>query len=430
MTFSIYRTWILIWLVLLLSACSLPAESNGDDLTPTTPQEELAPTTAQVEDTARPAMAVVGPEEVVFDWSTDACDPEDIPDLPARAFQDSEGQVHLVSSHLISRASVGPNLDDLTHQCAPIMISDHNADPAMFNDNEWIAGLYTEDGQTVFASIHNEYHGWEHGDCAGFPSGSFACWYNTLTWAISTDGGNSFIDAFSPPAHFVAGLPHPYEAGAGPYGVMEPSNILKAKDGYYYQFAKVDDYRSDDQWACLMRTDNLADPASWRAWGGEVFDVAFLDIYAHPEANRENNLCVPIAQDEIGNMTQSVTYNTFLDRYVLVGLSADHLDGREVWGIYYAFSDDMVHWTHRKLLWERELPWTWQPGDDQTLLYPALLDPDSPSLSFETTGQQVYLYYTTFNGGNSLDRDLIRVPVAFFQSEAEALAADTRTQLT
>ena len=128
-------------------------------------------------------------------------------------------------------------------------------------------------------------------------------------------------------------------------------------------------------------------------------------------------------------MNQSLTYNSALDRYILLGLSADHIDGREVWGIYYSFSEDLIHWSHRQLLWERELPWTWEPGDAQPLLYPTLLDPNSPSLSFDTTGETAYLYFTIFNPGGNLDRDLVRVPVAFFESEAEAAAADARTVL-
>jgi len=375
-------------------------------------------------------MAVTGPEEIVFDWSVEACEPEDIPDLPARAFRDAKGRVHLISAHTLSRANVGPNLNELTHYCDPILKSDHNGNPAIHNDNEWLAAVYTEDGKTIYGSIHNEYHGWEHSDCVGFEDNNFACWYNTITWAVSEDGGKTFLDALPPPAHYVAGLPHPYEAGAGPYGALEPSNIIKAEDGYYYQIVRFDDYNSDEQWACLMRTNDLADPSTWRGWDGKAFQVSFADAYAHPDASRKDHLCAPLARDQIGAMDQSLTYNIYLNRYVLVGLSADTIGGREVWGIFYSFSEDLINWTPRQLLWERELPWTYQPGDDEMILYPTLIDPDSTSFSFETTDKQVYLYYTKTNIGNPLDRDLIRVPVEFFRNEADALAADTRTDLS
>jgi hypothetical protein len=44
--------------------------------------------------------------------------------------------------------------------------------------------------------------------------------------------------------------------------------------------------------------------------------------------------------------------------------------------------------------------------------YPVLLDPDSPSINFDTNDDELYLYVSRFNfGGGSLDRDLIRYPL-------------------
>lgn len=426
---------LFIVLVLVLSACNLPGgavDTSGQTDSSTQPAPTVppavSPTVISTEIPFQPTLAVVGPEEIVFDWSYDSCDPEDIPDLPARAFRDVDGQVHLIAAHIRSRANVGLDLNHLTHQCDILMNSDHDDDPSHFNDNEWIAAPFTEDGETVYAVVHDEYHGWEHNDCNS-TTVDFGCWYNTLTLAVSHDGGQTFEDAAPPPDHFVAGLPYSYEAGAGPYGTLEPSNILKAKDGYYYQVARVDDYKSTNQWLCLNRTDNLSDPTSWRAWDGTGFNMQYISPYKEPDADPSKHLCEPLSPDETGLMSQSLTYNTVLDRYVLLGLSADHINGREVWGIYYAFSEDLIHWTHRQLLWERELNWTFQPGDEQPIGYPTLIDPDSPSMSFDSTDNQLYLYYTKFNAGSPLDRDIVRVPVEFFETQAEAQAADTRTKL-
>ena len=422
----------LCWLSVSIAGCNLPAPSAAPTDRPEPPATPTGPPPAAPSpspEPAQPTLAVTGPEEIVFDWTTDACEPEDIPDLPARAFRDAAGLVHLISAHLVNRAAVGPSLDDLTRECGIVLSSDHDLDPAHHNDNEWIAAVYTEDGETVYAVVHNEYHGWEHGDCAS-ETVDFGCWYNSLTLAFSTDGGETFNHIAPTPGHFVAGLPYPYEAGAGPFGIFEPSNILKAKDGFYYQVVRVDDIHSPEQWSCLMRTADLANPASWRAWDGSGFNLEFLDPYtAAPGADPADHVCAPLAREEIGVMHQSLTYNSLLDRYVLLGLSADHLDGREAWGIYYSFSEDLLTWTHRQLLWELELPWTWIPGDEQPVLYPTLLDPDSPSRSFDVTDGTAYLYFTRFNPGSHLDRDLVRVPVAFFPSVAEAAAADARTHL-
>jgi hypothetical protein len=168
-----------------------------------------------------------------------------------------------------------------------------------------------------------------------------------------------------------------------------------------------------------MRTDDISQPGVWRFWNGTAFEGQFADPYTNDISNPKEHICSPIDRDNIGaSMNESITFNTYLNRYVLVGISADWLENREVWGFYYLFSDDLINWTHRKLLVEIELPWTVEfPGSDTSFLYPSILDPESTSRNFETTDQTAYLYYTRNNFGHgSLDRDLIRVPVEFFPS--------------
>jgi hypothetical protein len=214
----------------------------------------------------------------------------------------------------------------------------------------------------------------------------------------------------------VASSPYSYETEAGPYGVFEPSNMIRAEDGYIYAIIRIDEYKSEQQRVCLMRTDDLADPTSWRAWDGDGFTLTLPRPYVTPPDNPQSQYCEPLAQDQIGVMNQSLTYNTDLEQYVLVGISADTIKGREVWGIYYAFSADLITWSRRQLLIEVELPWTYQQGDADPILYPSLIDPDSESRNFEITDQDAYIYYTQFNynrGQMGLDRDLMRIPVRF-----------------
>jgi hypothetical protein len=104
---------------------------------------------------------------------------------------------------------------------------------------------------------------------------------------------------------------------------------------------------------------------------------------------------------------------------VLIGISADQIDGREVWGFYFSTSADLINWSRRKLIMEVPLPWTVEfPGSDLSFLYPSLLDPDSKSRNFETSDDQAYLFFTRNNFGHaSLDRDLVRVPVQFVHTD-------------
>ena len=370
------------------------------------------PTTTTVPAPATATLSIDGEMEVVFDWTTDRCDDLDIPDLPARAFRDAEGSVHLISTHTTAREMTGSDFDSLHHPCAPIFRSRHDPDPAAFADSEWIAATYTADGETVYALIHNEYHGWERGDCTG--GNAFDCWYNAITAAVSTDGGATFERLGSPPEHLVAALPHRYEADTAPVGLFSPSNIVEGGDGHHYALAKVGAHLTGAQTVCLMRTPDLAEPSAWRFWDGEGFGGVFVDPYRTEIHDPSAHECPALAPDAIGaQMIESLSWSTTLERWVLVGLSADTIEGREVWGVYYSFSDDLLEWTRRRLLLEIELPWTVDdPGSDLSYLYPSLIDHSSESFNFETVGDTAYLYLTRNNAGHaSLDRDLVRIPV-------------------
>jgi hypothetical protein len=277
-----------------------------------------------------PVLQVMGEAELVYDWSSQRCSSGTIPDLPVRAFRDARGQVQLILSHTEPVRMVGPDLDQLQMDCKVIHGSSHDPDPASFSDNEWIASTYTQDGETVYALVHDEYHGQEHpGQC---PSGEyFNCWYNAVTLFISTDGGASYRPAAEPPGHLVASWPLEYIPDGGIYGMFSPSNIIQGLDGAYYTFLKTQSFSDRRQSVCLMRTADLSDPSAWRFWDGSGFVGRFVDPYREPTEDARGHVCPPLALDEIGaQMIESVTYNEYLGRYVLVGISADFMEGREV----------------------------------------------------------------------------------------------------
>lgn len=409
--------------LILISACASggiisegkPPESSVPAIKPEVSKTQ--PTNSPVGDPyLNPVLKIVGEEEIIFDWTIDKCEPEHIPDLAARAIRDASGNIQLIISHYINYRMVGPDFDSLESDCNPIMKSEYNADPAAYNDSEWIAAPYTDDGVIFYSLVHNEYRGHTHvGMCE---SGDyFDCLDTSITLAISTDSGATYQDITAAPDHLIATLPHQIEPGTGPFGHRTPSNIIKGNDGFYYSFNNVSDYETQEQWVCLMRTDTLADPKSWRFWDGKGFNGIFLDPYQNEVFDIQAHKCAPLDRNNIGaSLNESITFNTYINRYVLVGISADHLDNREVWGFYYSFSDDLIHWSKRKLLLEVELPWTVDfPGLDISHLYPTLIDTASESLNFDTTGKTAYLYFTRMNNGaESLDRDLIRIQVEFF----------------
>lgn len=376
--------------------------------------------TPTVSDASSSVLVIMGQEEMVFDWSEDACEPSNIPDAPARAFRDSAGRVQLILSHYVNYRMIGPDFDHLTIDCNPIMVSDSDPDPAKFNDREWIHALYTDDGNTVYALIHNEHQGHRRvGQCAS--SEYTDCWYNTITLATSSDGGSTFTHA-EPSTHLVAALPYVYEAGAGPFGVFNPSNILlNALDNYYYVLLHLENYQLQSSGSCLMRTQNLADPTSWRAWDGEEFAIRFVNAYVDTDAVAQEHICQPVSFEQIQKMWESVTFNTYLQQFLLIGTAGtyDQILGRVIWGVYYSTSHDLIHWSPRKLLMETERTWTYECGDEEPIASPTVLDPASLSRNFDTTGTSFYLYYTRLHYEScqlTLNRDLVRVPVEFVET--------------
>ena len=366
------------------------------------------------------SVSITGPEHVVFDWDTMRCFQSDGPDGTPRAHRDSLGRVQLTINGANTRM-IGPDLDNLTHDCAVVLQSNYDPLPSNFDDWLFLGGGWTDDGQEVWRLIHTEYHGREH---AGFCMGQFvvSCDFNTITLAHSTNGGDSYTHAPAP-AHLVAALPYPYVPSEGRIGYFTPSNLVE-KDGFYYSMILVPaGYKEQKGGVCLMRTQDLADPRSWRAWDGTGFNARFIDPYRESPEPYNRHVCDPIATEELGVAgapNRSLTYNTYLGKYVATGTSNryDVARGEYVWGFYFSLSDDLIHWTDRQMIMEGTTNATYMCGDPDPTAYPVLLDPDAPDRNLTITDRQTYLFFMRHEYSMCQPtghRDLIRVPIEFTQ---------------
>jgi hypothetical protein len=377
-------------LVLLALASSTLAASGGTD--------------------HEPRLRVSGGPQVVFDWSRSACSGAEEPDLPARAVRDNTGRVHLFLSHYENYRMSGSGLNDLRSVCRPVLTSPGDPDPSRYRDRRWIASPFTFDGRHVWALVHHEYQGNRHpGRC---PEKSYyPCWYNAVTLARSSDGGRSFQQARSP-RDLVAASSHRYHHGIGPAGVFAPSNLVKLGK-YFYALMRVREpgrHPGD----CLFRSTDISAAGSWRAWDGSSFSIRFEDPYrAGPKARSQ---CKRIAPDEISEMTESLTFSTVLDRYVLIGIAGPRTrkpSGER--GVYFSTSEDLIHWSPRKLLMRAGTLHSFECGDGSPIAYPSLIDPTSTARNFETTGRRPFLYFTKFryrNCSKTPNRDLMRIRIS------------------
>ena len=262
-----------------------------------------------------------------------------------------------------------------------------------------------------------EYQGNTHpGQC---PSGNyFNCWWNTLNLAVSRDGGRTYRHA-RPPRQLVAASIRRYQPEAGVLGMFAASNIVRHSDGFHYVlfFRAMGDDLAGRGLAgnCVMRTRSLGKPRSWRAWDGSAFTVRFADPYR--ERATLANVCTPFPREVFWSWYLNITYNTYLGRYVALGL-----DDSEGWSppqtgnakgwLTLSTSRDLVHWTNSRRILAVESVRTWRYGDPPAIAYTVVLDPASKSRNFRTVGRRAYLYYTRFNNF-AYDRDLVRVPIEF-----------------
>jgi hypothetical protein len=381
-------------------------------------------------------------EQVVFDYSEDRCATDEfhIPDAPVRAFRDDRDRVQLILASRRTRRMLGPDLDSVAVEPAGevILPSHERDDPATYDNLEWITATHTLDGRTVHALVHNEYHGWEHSpECRS----ERACWHNSVTLAVSTDGGASYGHVPAP-AHTVATFPYRYAPNTGPAGYFMPSNIVERAGAYYALVRALNGPREQPAYPAqgrgnvLIRTGDLHDPRSWRAWDGDGFGIAFADPY-RSALDADRHAPVPVSVDPpkdaglpsacgAGEMTESLTFNTYLGRYLLVGVSwkPDGAGGEPVWGVYYSLSSDLVEWSERRLL-ARAHPFYLRVTDaarPHSVLYPSVLDPASDDRNFGTTGRVNDLYFTVYHyrpndqGRLVVDgknRDLVKMRFAF-----------------
>ncbi len=108
----------------------------------------------------RPLTLTVGDQpQTVFDWHTQRCVDDELADLPARAIRTADDMVSLYLSSTTSYRLVGRDFNSLTPDCAPVLTSAFDRNPADFEYGEWLGSPYTLDGQTVYDIVHEEYHG-------------------------------------------------------------------------------------------------------------------------------------------------------------------------------------------------------------------------------------------------------------------------------
>jgi hypothetical protein len=329
-------------------------------------------------------------ERTIYSWYTDRCDRFDTPDAPPRALRDFRGRVHLFATHEQNRSLVGPDFDHLHHSCSIAYQGHHADEPSEFDDRQWLTSFVTGDGQLIYALVHNEF--WGHMRRLLCPSGTYvACWQNSITFAISTDGGFTF-NAPTPPNNLIASLPYTYTPEVGrPIGYFQPTNIVRLGEYFYFMFYAAD-FGLQKRGMCVARARDVSDLHSWLAWDGQGYNVKFVNPYVHPSIDARSHVCEPVGRGhlfEVGSLTLDEKRHLF----VMVSSITEGKGGRMAPGAYVSTSSDLIDWSDASpLLVSDSTP---ASTDAARFGFFSLIDQRSTSRDFSTISPvpELYLYY-------------------------------------
>ena len=376
-----------------------------------------------------PVTFFFGEEELLFDAPAESCTTTtgfDISDTPARALRRSDGSLLLVCGN--SRGNFfneGPDFESLERNCSTPAPLDSNFDddPAAFDYQRWVFAPYRDPASAhpdrIHVLLHKEFHDTINPPCT---TPGMWCQFTSIGYAYSDDGGHSY---FEPPLpeRLVAALPYPWDPlrsghpgklGPFPYGYFPGSNIIKAFDGFYYMIVATiasPIQPGPNAYITVMRTADLEDPQSWRFWDGSGFEHQTLNPYvngvsyetamADPETYFAGRL-----DPNLGGIHGSLTFNTYLGKYMLMGVYGNGPAGVPC-GLYYTVSNDLIHWTIVRKFRDANLA-TCNPNLPQDV-YPAIIDHDDPSVNFEFADDTFEIYWVRYI--TNTDRDLVRIPV-------------------
>jgi hypothetical protein len=356
--------------------------------------------------------------EPLYHYRRDACDPHDLPDVPARAFRDAQGKIRLLATNFVHRALVGDSFASLRKLCDVVYRPAQHAEPSLYDDKAWIQAVYTLDGITVHALLSADYHEYRHSKNCPFGADTNRCWYNAITAGVSTDGGHSFRTLKDPPAHYVAGPQMRYDLNAErSVGFFTTSNVLHYRGHYYALVYTGGGFAQQRRGVCVLRTATMEEPGSWRAWDGTGYEYAFADPSRGGDRPDDPG-CRPVSPSYLNGPLRSVLLHKPTGLFVGIMLTAGSTrETRDARGVYYTLSRDLVEWSRPQPLFiaptraEVKRLSDGRSEANAAIDYPSLIDHASPGDNFEFLAGEPYLYYVELpvaNGKLTGERWLVR----------------------
>lgn len=339
--------------------------------------------------------------------------------------------------------SIGPSLDEVKHDCTTMIFNysgptGYLPEASSFSSHEWLYAPYvvqpTAPGEngTLYMLQHNEFHGWEHAPslCNATRMVDGRCWYNSVGLSVSHDGGRHIRHVAPPPQHLVAASPDEYVPDNSPYGVFSPSQIVTF-EGWLYSFPRCTSKDGSTSGVCIMRVQekDLDDPKAWRFWrggGDEGFTGEFTDPYT--QKGGAMPATIPFGGGPPWNSPSQPVPRWLPKQRLFVMTGYANMPAGHGPGGHFGYSVAKQPWGP----WSSLRPMEgvdFNPAKDAGSairgLYPSLLDPNSPSLNYDTiVGDTAYVYWVQGRNKTAVEpcpdmaRDLWRQKVRIVFGEA------------
>ena len=273
--------------------------------------------------------------------SRPGCDDDNIDSMPRVWFDQLSGlyrQLHSVNTNQgPSRPQIGESLTTLKHTCKAYTTITQQEDHVLnhFSDRVWVEAPYVLNKTHVYALTHVD----------SYPplNVSISSVYSSLTLQISTNGGATFKQAFPAPHHLVATSPYDNRVnqfGINGLGLGMPSSIIKdPHSDYMYVMALANWGRkagAQDGGQCLLRTKDITDAGSWRAWNGTGFSVSVnVSPLIAPVIDPDSHTCAILSTMPLRHI--SLLWSSYFEKFLAFGGIGS--------GLGFALSDDLITWS-------------------------------------------------------------------------------------
>ena len=366
----------------------------------------------------------------------------DVPDIPTRAYaikgsNNSPSKIRMIQGSTNFHPMTGPSLFNVTRSCDVYWNKTANPDPVMYAANEFLDSTFAFGNETVISLCHTEYPGNRYDNCPTGPKSYPYCWTVSVGLMISYDYGTTWQHARPPPQHLVAAVPYQYIASQRASGWGDPTNIVyHHEDGYYYvAMWNRNPVGLQPPGICMMRTQSLLEPSSWRGWNGSHFSVSFASPYNNRLVDKEEAWNVSDHICTVLDVEESTLDQTQCSPFGLVW-SSELKVFLMTWGclsgygsFYMTTSSDLIHWSlnpphpfyNASLL----------PPDVSKLVtslhYPSIMDATAPATfadnNYFTIGNNPHLFWVSFGHNVYLDgSSVFATPIRIQRGKDEIIA--------